>query len=144
MNGFSKWATNERGCEVGVWSGRRPTNTHTTTAPDRPFTRHSLPQSDWIDSPLIGQGNAPANTTTKIFFSSYLDRLISVNEQEYKFSATFLLYLTWTDPDAPAAVADATADAAKPSGDCARYCDNTHVPKDGALCCDSLFMPSLV
>lgn len=117
-----------------------PRRAATTPHPPNPSTLNT----DWIDSPLIGQGNAPANTTTNIYFSAYLDRLISVDEQEYKFSATFLFYLSWTDPDAPAAVANATIAANKPGGDCGRYCDNTRIPEDDALCCDSLFMPSLM
>ena len=93
-------------------------------------------------SPLIGQGNPPPGNTS-IYFSAYLDRLIAVEETDYKFSATFFFYMTWTDPDAPAAVANATEDARKPGGDCGRWCENTKIPGDASLCCDSMFIPSL-
>jgi hypothetical protein len=93
-------------------------------------------------SPLIGQGNPPPGNTS-IYFSAYLDRLIEVEETDYKFSATFFFYMTWTDPDAPAAVASATEDARKPGGDCGRWCENTKIPGDASLCCDSMFIPSL-
>lgn len=39
---------------------------------------------DWIDSPFTGQGERPANGTT-VFFSCYLDRLLTVNQQDYGF-----------------------------------------------------------
>ena len=99
---------------------------------------------DWIDSPFIGSGSPPANTNTTIYFSAYLDRLISVDEQEYQFKASFFFLLNWIDEGAADAVAKATEDANKPGGDCARWCDNTVIPSDGSLCCDGLFVPSLI
>ena len=52
---------------------------------------------DWIDSPFVGQGSPP-NGTTKVYLSVYLDRLISLNEQQYTFAISLYFFLSWVDP----------------------------------------------
>lgn len=83
--------------------------------------------------------------------STYLDRLISVDEANYLFSMTLYVYLSWTDPRAFAAVANATArmnekSAVGDGGDgCDRLCIGTEMRHEASECCDSpLFLPSIV
>lgn len=82
--------------------------------------------------------------------STYLDRLISVDEKNYLFSVTLYVYLSWTDPRAFAAVAAATTRMNEKSavGDggagCDRPCSGQEMRHELSLCCDTLWLPSLV
>lgn len=54
-----------------VWTARWPVHA-------------GVAEKDWIDSPITGQGERPANGTT-VFLSVYLDRLLFVDQQNYGF-----------------------------------------------------------
>jgi hypothetical protein len=75
---------------------------------------------------------------------AFLDRLIKLDEEFYNFSATIVFIASFVDPRAPAQIADATEDAHKPGGNCQRWCQNTFMPTNGTLCCDNMYLPSLV
>ena len=93
---------------------------------------------------FTGGGVRPPNDTT-IWVSTYLDRLIDVDEVNYMFSASFYFLLSWQDPRATREVADATAAVeADPSKTCDRLCNRQKAPAPGALCCDSLWLPSIL
>ena len=82
--------------------------------------------------------------------STYLDRLISVDEKNYIFSVTLYFHLSWTDLRAPAAVVAATARMNEKSavGDggagCDRPCSGQEMRHELSLCCDTLWLPSLI
>lgn len=52
---------------------------------------------DYIDSPITGQGERPANGTT-VFISVYLDRLLEVDQQKYGFQVCWLIGWSCTPP----------------------------------------------
>lgn len=82
--------------------------------------------------------------------STYLDRLITVDEKNYLFSVTLYVHLSWTDPRAFAAVANATARMNEKSavGDggagCDRPCSGQEMRHELSKCFDTLWLPSLV
>ena len=103
------------------------------------------PFQDWIDSPLTGQG-LPPPAGVDVYLSFYLDRLIEIDEQRYRFSLNCMLYLSWKDERAGAAVEEATTAASAPGGSCGRPCNGQRVFAPGvSRCCDPpLWLPSIV
>ena len=80
-----------------------------------------------------------------------MDRLIYVDEKKYLFSVMMYIYLSWTDPRAFEAVANATArmNAKSSVGDggngCDRLCNGQEMRHELSKCCDApLFLPSAV
>eukprot|EP00887_Chlorella_sp_A99_P003895 scaffold11.g3895.t1 len=107
-------------------------------------------------SPLLGQGEPPiaehhnhtdpmSNATHThpfdIYVSVLLDRLIQVDDIQYRFEAVLFMYLSWRDPRAADAIANATA-AAAASGTCGLPCTTMVRFTPGDLCCDSVYLPS--
>ena len=81
-----------------------------------------------------------------MYLSFYLDRLIEIDEQRYRFSLNCMLYLSWKDERAGAAVEEATTAASAPGGSCGRTCNGQRVFVPGvSRCCDPpLWLPSIV
>lgn len=97
-----------------------------------------------MNSPLVGGGVVPEGEM-EVFFSSYLDRVLSLDEQKYVFDVSMYVFLSWIDPRAPAEVAKATNETTSPGGrDCARLCVGQRAPSESSQCCDSMWLPSFV
>ncbi|KAI7836530.1 hypothetical protein COHA_009630 [Chlorella ohadii] len=90
-------------------------------------------------SPLAGQ-NSPNLNTTEVFMSVYLDRLLEVDEKNYRHSEILYFLLTWNDPDAAATIADNTARWKAGQAGCDRQCSDF---AGNITCCDGIFLPSL-
>ena len=100
--------------------------------------------TDWMNSPLVGGGVVP-DGETEVFFSSYLDRVLSLDEQKYVFDVSMYVFLSWIDPRAPGEVAKATNETTAEGGrDCARLCVGQRAPSEVSQCCDSMWLPSFV
>jgi hypothetical protein len=50
-------------------------------------------------SPLRGQGVPSANVSDGIYISVFLDRLLGVDQDQYRFDAVLYTYVTWVDED---------------------------------------------
>ena len=54
------------------------------------------------------------------------------------------MFLSWVDPRAEAAVRNATDASREPGGECARLCNGQKARTAGSLCCDGLYLPTLL
>ena len=62
-----------------------------------------------------------------------------------RYSACFYFLLSWIDTRAPGDVAAASAAVeADPTKNCERLCNRQKSPPPGALCCDSLWLPTIL
>ncbi|KAI3429737.1 hypothetical protein D9Q98_010052 [Chlorella vulgaris] len=92
-----------------------------------------------MDSPLSGSG-VPQLETTHVYVSVYLDRLINVDEDNYRWEAIHYFYLSWTDYTAWSLVSNQSiALLTDPSSECKFSCSNV---AQNVLCCDNLYRPS--
>ncbi|KAL4419295.1 hypothetical protein ABPG77_001627 [Micractinium sp. CCAP 211/92] len=94
-----------------------------------------------MNSPLAGQG-LPRLETQKVFISPYLDRLLQVDEENYRWEAVLYFYLTWEDPYA--------FDTAKETGAAMLFNASTtpcnlqcSTIVSNLFCCDEIFLPGL-
>jgi hypothetical protein len=94
-------------------------------------------------SPFLGQGAAPP-VQTDVYVTVVLDRLLSVDDTNYRFEAVLYIQLSWTDTRAAAAAAAATAAAAAPGAPaCASPCESNTLWAPGQPCCDGVWTPHL-
>ncbi|KAL4440540.1 hypothetical protein ABPG75_003541 [Micractinium tetrahymenae] len=94
-----------------------------------------------MNSPLAGQG-LPRLETSKVYVSPYLDRLLKVDEENYRWETVLYFYLTWEDPYA--------FDTAKATGapmlfnssttPCNLQCSTI---VGNLFCCDNVYLPGL-
>lgn len=99
------------------------------------------PCSAQMNSPLAGQG-LPRLETQKVYVSPYLDRLLKVDEENYRWEAVLYFYLTWEDPYA--------FDSARATGaemlfnastmPCSFQCSTI---VSNLFCCDQIYLPGL-
>lgn len=93
-------------------------------------------------TPFVGQGIPPEGGTT-VFVTVALDRLIDVNDQNYRFEAIFFMLLTWKDPRAKLSMLESTAAAANGSASCQLPCTSMFKFQPGRQCCDEMWLPQL-
>ncbi|PRW57551.1 ligand-gated ion channel [Chlorella sorokiniana] len=91
-----------------------------------------------MESPLKGQG-LPSLNTTQVFLSIRLERLLDVDDYNFKHENVATYWLSWADPGAEAAIRERTA-AVNESAACRRPCSNRVAD---VRCCDGIFLPSL-
>ncbi|EFN59795.1 hypothetical protein CHLNCDRAFT_133508 [Chlorella variabilis] len=92
-----------------------------------------------MESPLKGQG-VPRLETTAVFVSAYLDRLLDVNEDNYRWEAVVYFYIAWTDFSAfDTMQAQSEQVLTNSSFKCDFYCSNV---LEQALCCSNIYLPS--
>ncbi|PSC74223.1 senescence-specific cysteine protease SAG39-like isoform A [Micractinium conductrix] len=113
-----------------------------------------------MESPLKGYGIPPLETTS-VYVSAYLDRLLQVDEDNYRWEvicrkagstnaeiafvllqAVLYFYVSWLDPTAYAKAENATIRMlSDPSFKCSQPCSNLI---DNAMCCDGMYLPALL
>ncbi|WZN60471.1 ligand-gated ion-channel protein [Chloropicon roscoffensis] len=101
--------------------------------------------------PFHGQGGYPSKART-VYVSAMLQRLIAVDDKNYRFETLIYLHLSWTDPEAERKVMQAT-DRFRNSTEeeCDRPCasDFTLSKRQGqgygthVTCCDDLWLPTV-
>ncbi|PRW60468.1 ligand-gated ion channel [Chlorella sorokiniana] len=92
-----------------------------------------------MESPLKGNG-VPQLETDKVFVSAYLDRLLGVNEDDYRFEAVLYFYTSWKDTKGYETVMNNTIKAfTDPNFKCGYPCSNVI---DNLFCCDGIYLPS--
>ncbi|KAL4422476.1 hypothetical protein ABPG75_008673 [Micractinium tetrahymenae] len=92
-----------------------------------------------MDSPLKGTGIPPLDTTA-IYVSAYLDRLLAVNQDDYRWEGALYFYISWTSADAYRLVMENTKKMfSNSSFTCQFMCSNI---VDKMLCCDDIYLPS--
>ncbi|PRW32538.1 ligand-gated ion channel [Chlorella sorokiniana] len=97
------------------------------------------PAAAQMISPLAGQ-NSPGLNTTEVFMSVYLDRLLEVDEKNYRHSEILYFLLTWNDPEAAPTIAANTERWKAGQAGCDRQCSDF---AGNVSCCDGIFLPSL-
>ena len=77
--------------------------------------------------------------------SAYLDRLISVHEEDYTFRAKMYMIFSWLDPRAPALLKEGTDEMIENNGECAKPCSGQRMlegdPTAGT-CCTKVWAPA--
>ncbi|KAI7836836.1 hypothetical protein COHA_009337 [Chlorella ohadii] len=92
-----------------------------------------------MESPLKGYG-LPQLETDRVYVSAYLDRLLGVNEDDYRFEAVLYFYNSWRDTKAFEMVTNNTIKMlTDPNFKCGSPCSNVI---DNNLCCDGIYLPS--
>jgi hypothetical protein len=95
--------------------------------------------------PFQGSGGErePPETPTPVYVSAVVDRLLSVDDQQYEFTASILFYLSWKDPRVKEHIA---ANTIKLKTDakfsCEVPCQSNNKLEAGG-CCDGVWMPYL-
>lgn len=91
----------------------------------------------------MGQGIPPDNGTT-VYVTAGLDRLIDVDDQNYRFEAVLFVLLTWSDPRAMSTMLASTAQSAPGSNTtCVLPCTSLFVYEQDSPCCDGVWLPHL-
>jgi hypothetical protein len=55
--------------------------------------------------PFIGRGDNPPASPADVYVTVFVDRVLSVDDRKYEFSAVVWFYLSWTDPRAKGQIA---------------------------------------
>jgi len=99
---------------------------------------------EFMPNPLQGQG-APPREPVDVYFSVVLDRLLNVDEQNYRWEAMLYVYMSWEDPRALDTVANRTAEV-RAGGECALACQSEYTSLFNPVfqCCDSLWRPGFM
>eukprot|EP00873_Tetraselmis_striata_P001855 jgi/Tetstr1/422119/TSEL_012975.t2 len=93
------------------------------------------------DQPLMGQGDPPP-VVTDIYLNAFLERLLDVDDNNYKFQASMYFYLDWVDPRAAPEIARRTAEVRAGRGECERVCSGPqHFRSSWQTCCDTVWLP---
>lgn len=81
---------------------------------------------------------------TAVYVSAGLDRLLDVDDRQYRFELVMFIMLTWTDPRAEAAIQNSTANYTA-TGNCINFCTSARRPgSEPQLCCGGdLWLPHL-
>jgi len=86
-------------------------------------------------------GVPPPGGTT-VYVTVGLDRLIDIDDQNYRFEAILFMLLTWNDPRAKPAVLESTESVNLGDSNCTYPCTSIHYV-GSSLCCDSMWLPHL-
>lgn len=92
-------------------------------------------------SPFVGQGYPPPNATT-VYVTALLDRLVSINDKDYRFEVVLWMMFSWSDPRARPTMEASTALAAI-NGTCNFPCSSLKMWQAGDPCCDNIWMPHI-
>jgi hypothetical protein len=84
-------------------------------------------------------GVPPPGGTT-IYVTVGLDRLIDIDDQNYRFEAVLFMLLTWNDPRAKEAMIKATANQILNGANCSMPCTSLY---EDPACCDGMWLPHL-
>ena len=92
-------------------------------------------------TPFYGQGYPP-DQGVDVFVDVYLDRLLQVDDINYRFEVVLFMMLTWSDPRARPAMLNSTAAAV--NGTCNLPCSSLYTFIAGSSpCCDGMWLPHL-
>ena len=69
-----------------------------------------------------------------------MERLLGVDDSNYRFESLCYFYLSWTDPRAYPAIVESTTAVANGTKECALPCSSVG---NDITCCDSVWLPSL-
>jgi hypothetical protein len=93
-------------------------------------------------TPLLGQGVPPPGGV-EVFTNVIIERLLGVDDTNYRFEIVLYMQLNWEDARARPAMLNATA-AAAGGGQCALPCSALYRYIPGASeCCDGVWLPHL-
>mmetsp|Transcript_3309 Transcript_3309/g.8173 ORF Transcript_3309/g.8173 Transcript_3309/m.8173 type:complete len:464 (+) Transcript_3309:198-1589(+) len=100
--------------------------------------------------PLQGQGTPP-DEKVEVYVSAFLERLLEINDKEYRFENIIRLYFTWRDDRAKQAFEDSTTAYRNGSLEtCQKPCtDSVELSRDQTgfnpefSCCDGVWLPSI-
>jgi hypothetical protein len=102
--------------------------------------------------PFTGQGGNPPEGPVDLHVSALLERLLSVDDKEYRFEAIIYIYFSWEDPRAFEAMANATnAFRDGTLEECKRPCsyEGINLSRESkgfgsdVSCCDSMWLPTV-
>ncbi len=62
-----------------------------------------------------------------------------MDDRSYRWEASLVFYVSWSDSQAHNAIANASAEVAAGRRECRRQCTDW---ADGISCCDDIFIPS--
>ena len=102
-----------------------------------------------MQNPMMGQG-PPPDKPKDVYVSALLEKLVEVDEVNYRFTAHFVLYLSWKDNRALPSALRSTEMYRNGTRDCIKPCfsdvpirdDQTKV-YDEYMCCDDVWLPTL-
>ncbi|KAG7670060.1 hypothetical protein NADE_006303 [Nannochloris sp. 'desiccata'] len=88
------------------------------------------------------RGVPPPGGTT-VYVSVGLDRLIDIDDENYRFEAVLFMLLTWNDPRAKPAVLASTESVILGNSNCTYPCTSIYTYDEKSLCCDGMWLPHL-
>eukprot|EP00951_Prasinocladus_malaysianus_P014277 scaffold108551_cov33-Prasinocladus_malaysianus.AAC.1 len=74
-----------------------------------------------MDQPLMGQGDQPQDRTT-IHMSVFLERLLDIDDKNFRFTCVLFFYLNWKDTRAYGMIANRTEEVRNGGEACERVC----------------------
>ena len=75
-----------------------------------------------------------------IHVSALMERLLGVDDSNYRFESLLYFYLSWTDPRAYPAVVESTTAVVNGTKECGLPCSSVG---NDITCCDGVWLPSL-
>eukprot|EP00879_Flechtneria_rotunda_P014504 GHRR01015156.1.p1 GENE.GHRR01015156.1~~GHRR01015156.1.p1 ORF type:complete len:451 (+),score=130.85 GHRR01015156.1:966-2318(+) len=101
-----------------------------------------LPAAAQMDMPFQGSGEEPPAVPAIVHVSSFVDRLLNVNDDMYEFEAVTWIYLSWRDPRTRGLIEQNEAKLIEPNSTyvCSTPCQSNQIGRAGG-CCDGVWTP---